>query len=178
MTSERRAQTFHTDDASLPTKIWVVLLIGWSKFPSWHDQSEVLPYLPRSVKWRVISMEFLRSFLRRHFAGKPFVASRKVGSFLRLICSQIGFFQHGVNPWFWPKIWQGFIVHFLAKKASQKCFLKRQETRNHIDFSVNRTLFYRTSYFQRQIRIKCNYELHMRLDRLGVAPWNCIVGLF
>ena len=30
--------------------------------------------------WRVISMEFLRSFLRRHFAGKPVVASRNIGS--------------------------------------------------------------------------------------------------
>ena len=29
-------------------------------------------------------MEFLRSFLRRHFAGKPVVASRNVGCFLRL----------------------------------------------------------------------------------------------
>ena len=30
-------------------------------------------------------MEFLRSFLRRHFAGKPLVASRNVGCFLRLL---------------------------------------------------------------------------------------------
>ena len=29
-------------------------------------------------------MEFLRSFFRRHFAGKPVVASRNVGWFLRL----------------------------------------------------------------------------------------------
>ena len=29
-------------------------------------------------------MEFLYSFLRRHFAGKPVVASRNVGCFLRL----------------------------------------------------------------------------------------------
>ena len=29
-------------------------------------------------------MEFLRSFLRRHFAGNPAVASRNVGCFLRL----------------------------------------------------------------------------------------------
>ena len=29
----------------------------------------------RSGKWRVISMEFLRSFLRRYFAGKAMVAS-------------------------------------------------------------------------------------------------------
>ena len=32
----------------------------------------------------VISMEFLRSFLRRHFAGKQVVASRNVDCFLRL----------------------------------------------------------------------------------------------
>ena len=64
------------------TQIWrVVLLIGWIKFPTRHDQSEALP---RSGKWHVISMEFLRSFLRRHFAGKPVVASRNVGCFLRL----------------------------------------------------------------------------------------------
>ena len=25
------------------TQIWVVLLIGWSKFPMWHNQSEALP---------------------------------------------------------------------------------------------------------------------------------------
>ena len=46
--------------------IWVVLLIGWSQFLSRYNQSEVLP---RSGFWDVISMEFLRSFLTRHFAG-------------------------------------------------------------------------------------------------------------
>ena len=45
------------------------------------NQSEVLP---RSGYWHVISMEFQRSFLRRHFEGKPVVASRNVGCFLRL----------------------------------------------------------------------------------------------
>ena len=25
------------------TQIWVVLLIGWIKFPTWHDQSEAVP---------------------------------------------------------------------------------------------------------------------------------------
>ena len=62
-------------------QIWVVLLTGWIKFPTWHDQSEALP---RSGYWRVISMEFLRSFLRRHLAGKPVVESQNVGCFLRL----------------------------------------------------------------------------------------------
>ena len=45
------------------------------------DQSKVLP---RSVYWCTISMEFLRLFLRRHFAGKPVVISQNVGCFLRL----------------------------------------------------------------------------------------------
>ena len=40
------------------TLIWVVLLISWRKFPSLHDQSEVLT---RSRKWNVISMTFLCS---------------------------------------------------------------------------------------------------------------------
>ena len=35
-------------------------------------------------QWRFISMEFLRLFLRRHFAGKSVVASRNVSCFLRL----------------------------------------------------------------------------------------------
>ena len=46
------------------------------------NQSEALT---RSGKWRVISMEFLLSFLRRHFAEKPVVASQNSGRvFLRL----------------------------------------------------------------------------------------------
>ena len=38
------------------TQIWVVLLIGWSKFPWWHEHSEALP---RSVKWHNSSVESL-----------------------------------------------------------------------------------------------------------------------
>ena len=54
------------------TQIWLVLLIAW------RNQSEAVPSSG-------ISMEFLCSFLRRHFAGKPVVASRNVGCFLRLV---------------------------------------------------------------------------------------------
>ena len=54
-----------------------------SNFPrgKHHYQSA----LTRSGKWGVISKEFLRSFLRRHFAGKPVVTSRNIGCFLRLV---------------------------------------------------------------------------------------------
>ena len=76
---ETRAETLYW--WRVTTQIWVVLLIGCIKFPTRHDQAEALP---RSVLWRVISMEFLRSFLGRHLAGKPVVVSRNVGCFLRL----------------------------------------------------------------------------------------------
>ena len=46
-----------------------------------HDQSEALQ---RSGQWHVIGMELLRSFLRSHFAGKPVMALRNVGCFLKL----------------------------------------------------------------------------------------------
>ena len=67
ITSEERGQKFHT------THIWIVLLIGGSKSPTRHNQSEALT---RSGKRHVISMDFLRLFLRLrgHFAGKPVVA--------------------------------------------------------------------------------------------------------
>ena len=42
-------------------------------------------------------MEFLRSFLRRHFAGKPAVASRYQGCFLKLV------------KIFWASLWCGWI---------------------------------------------------------------------
>ena len=64
------------------TQIWVVLLIGCAAWEIWFNQSEELP---RSGWWRVISMEFLRSFLKRHLAGKPVVASPNVSCCLRLL---------------------------------------------------------------------------------------------
>ena len=44
-----------------------MFLLGESKFPSRHDQSEAQL---RYGQWQVISLEFLQSFLRRHFAGQ------------------------------------------------------------------------------------------------------------
>ena len=86
----RKQMTFATPPTVSPrSDVWwrvttqnrVVLLIGWSTFPTRHDQSEALP---RSSYWCVISMEFLRSFLRRHFAGKPLVTWRNVVCFLSI----------------------------------------------------------------------------------------------
>ena len=50
--------------------------------PSAHDQSEAPP---RSGYWHVISMNFLQSFLRRHFTAKPLVVLKNVGCFLTVV---------------------------------------------------------------------------------------------
>ena len=60
---------------------YLVLLIGPALWEIGFNQSEALP---RSGKWRVTSMEFLRSFLKHHLVGKPVAASTNVGCFLRL----------------------------------------------------------------------------------------------
>ena len=60
----------------------IVLLISCAAREICFNQSEALP---RSEQWHVINMEFLRSFLRRHFAvGELVVASQNAGCFLRL----------------------------------------------------------------------------------------------
>ena len=64
------------------THICVVLLIGRAAREICFNQSEVQL---RSGWWRVISMEFLRWILRRYLQGKPVVALRNVGRFLRLV---------------------------------------------------------------------------------------------
>ena len=66
----------------ITTQIWVVLLIGCTAQIICVSQSEAWP---RSGKWRIISMVFLRLFLRRHFTGKPLETSQNVGCFLRLL---------------------------------------------------------------------------------------------
>ena len=47
--------------------------------------------------WHVISMEFLSSFFRLHFPGKPMVASGNVGRFVRRPVFEVGFNQNQ-NP--------------------------------------------------------------------------------
>ena len=63
-----------------------MLLIGRAACDMGLNQSEILL---RSEERRVISMEFLCSFLRRHFVGKPAVASRNASCFLRLVLSKL-----------------------------------------------------------------------------------------
>ena len=61
-------------------KIWVMLLIGRATWEIWFNQSEALP---RSWEWRVVSLESLRSFIKRHLEGKLMEASPNVSCFLR-----------------------------------------------------------------------------------------------
>ena len=67
------------------TQNWVVLLIGWSKFPPRLGQSEALYPDLRSDKSSV--WNFFRLFLTGHFEGKSAVATLNVGCFLRLVSS-------------------------------------------------------------------------------------------
>ena len=63
-----------------------MLLIGrtaWKFAPANQKQ------LPSQGSDEVIRMEFLRSFLRRHFAGKQVVVPPNVGCFLRLYWTAI-----------------------------------------------------------------------------------------
>ena len=68
----------------------------WMK--QFFNQSEALP---GSGWWCIVSVEFLLSFLRHHFVGKPMVESWIVGCFLRplsvenrRLCSQGAVTQH------------------------------------------------------------------------------------
>ena len=60
-------------------KIWVMLLIGRATWEIWFNQSQAPP---RSWEWRVVSLESLRSFIKRHLEGKPMEASPNVSCFL------------------------------------------------------------------------------------------------
>ena len=79
MNSEEGAQKLHTDVVSRATQIRL----------NASDWSCCLGNLLQTISetLNVISMEFLRSFIRRRFAGKLVVASRNNGCSLRLLAS-------------------------------------------------------------------------------------------
>ena len=77
--SVRRCEYKLCKEIRIIHKLDLVSASGWLK--QIFSQSEALS---RSGKRHVIRNEFRQSFLRRHFAGKPFVTSRNVGCLLRL----------------------------------------------------------------------------------------------
>ena len=110
MTSEKRTQKFHTDDASLHRSRYCFwLVVSREKFTSANQKH----YPALGSEWRVISVEFLRSSLRRHFAGKPVVASRNVGCFLRLVETIIYSFSLHDIFYLCAGIWRVHFVTFL-----------------------------------------------------------------
>ena len=76
MTSEGWAQKFHTDDVSLPRSGSYIWLVKANVPRGTNNQ--------KYTQWHVFCVEFLRSFLRRHFTGKPVVAFWNVSRFPRL----------------------------------------------------------------------------------------------
>ena len=102
MSSEERGQKFHAEDVSLTTgQIWVVFLIGWSRF-TWLAAR---PMRSTNQIWVVprnqYHMEFLQSFHRSYFALKPVVASRDVGKvFSDLAATGVGKFCNQLKKTF------------------------------------------------------------------------------
>ena len=81
MTSEKRVQKFHTDDVSLHGSV--------GSASDWSCRvGNFLPPIRSTTPDLGSDTPLIRNFcarsLRRHFAGKPVVASRNVGFFLRL----------------------------------------------------------------------------------------------
>ena len=64
------------------TQTWLVLPMNWGEIISLIAQL----FKSTTKTWvvHIISMEFLQSFQRRHFGGKPVTASQNVGHFFRL----------------------------------------------------------------------------------------------
>ena len=114
--SQRKQLTFRNTTAGFPTK-WCLRneVIRHSltcqypdlgSAPDWlqicFNQSEALP---RFGLWRVISMEFLGSFLRCNFAWKPVVALQNDGCFLRLMFrGDLSKFHHSPLNCRWPPV--------------------------------------------------------------------------
>ena len=71
------------------TLVWVVLLIGWRKLPSPHDQSEVLT---RSGKWNVLAPQ-------TSFRGETICGVQNFGCFLRLLKDPVVVFCAYAGLW-------------------------------------------------------------------------------
>ena len=74
------------------SKVWIVLLTGLAVREFCFNQSEVL---------HIISMEFLHSFLRCHFAGNLLVALQNVSCFVRLLNSNFKMSSHALKFQMW-----------------------------------------------------------------------------
>ena len=87
------------------------------------NQSEALPW---SGQWYIISMEFVRSFLRRHFGWKPVVTSRNVGYFL-------------------DKKWGGYFCFFFYRRMRRQRLERKRKHSKKVSSNVFLWVFTLTS---------------------------------
>ena len=123
-----------------------------SDFPRCTTGSEALP---RSGQRRVISMECLRSFLRRHFAGKPVVASQNIGYFLRLpkrVSKQKYNSKHYVMNCLYINGLDSMDWRFLLVVPSPR------ESAISVFITENRPLPYLGKFFHRLYILPCRYR--------------------
>ena len=89
-------------------------------------------------------MEFLHSFLPRHFAGKPVVALPSVGCFPRLRINT--FFSKNV-PWAFLKCFDAVILKIAFLMESPIIFVKPWEFVSDNDIAVLSKNFYPSFFF-------------------------------
>ena len=142
MTSEKRLQKFHTDDASLA----------------------------RSGSSRVISIEFLRSFPRRQFAGKPVVASHNVDCFPQQIKGKRVFLityptkrRDSVGKCL---LWDGTPYFFFDKRS-----LKKWSWMSYCWFSTDVTA---AIFVEKNKRVSFRWEIDPLFKQI-LRKKNCIV---
>ena len=115
-------------------------------------------------------MEFLRSFLRRHLAGKPVVTSPNVGCFLRL----------QIHNKLIDKIWVGGLYSRLNRRKSQcQCRSDAKTLLNFRNKTIGRNLYqtlmntgWKVARSSRLIRrnIKTSHDLRSRVT--VSHPWR------
>ena len=94
-------------------------------------------------------MEFLHSFLPRHFAGKPVVALPNVGCFPRLRINT--FFSKNV-PWAFLKYFDAVILKIAFLMESPIIFVKPWEFVSDNDIAVLSKNFYPSFFFFNHVK--------------------------
>ena len=130
--------------ARFRTDLWSqdVLLTRWYVF-STNQKHYQYPH--------VISMEFLYSFHRRHFAAKPVVASRNVVCLLRLVFEVLTIF---------------FTIPFTSRLESNKAYGKVEIWFRLLCTSVNDGLSKRSPKLECKSDLAINLWLHSKFSRV------------
>ena len=148
----------------IATQIWVVLLIGCTAQVICVSQSEAWP---RSGKWRIISMVFLRLFLRRHFTGKPLGDVTKCWLFSQANWTPLSDKCVYMNS--------GFSLHFLLQASELKGGKLREVVANHKHLHLprlsSRSLFDELCPEER-FRSQRRLVIYSQLIKRILEPWS------